>query len=186
MGSSFPDVPYTMRAGQNGTGNDCWRFRRCLDRSTDEEMKLTTTDHDAIRRICGQYCHYLDGTGGEQIIDSLLALFTDDGSLYSPRQATFYQGRERLREFFEGAYSGTMGKSKHLTANTVIGITGDSATAVSDWIYLRQGTKDGPDALSLAAYGRFHDEFIRADGEWRIHSRRISRGNDASVASNAP
>jgi ketosteroid isomerase-like protein len=147
---------------------------------------MTTTDYESIRRVCAQYCHYLDGTGGEQPIDLLLALFTDDGSLYSPRQARFYHGSEGLREFFEGVHSGTQGKSKHLTSNIVITITGDAASAVSDWIYLRQGTKDGVDTLSLAAYGRFHDEFIRANGEWRIQSRRISRGNDAPATPDAP
>jgi ketosteroid isomerase-like protein len=150
------------------------------------EMSLTTTDYESIRRVCAQYCHYLDGTGGEQAIDSLLALFTDDGSLYSPRQARFYHGRERLREFFQGVHSGTQGKSKHMTSNIVITITGDAASAVSDWIYLRQGTTDETNTLSLSAYGRFHDEFIRANGEWRIRSRRISRGNDAPTTSHDP
>jgi ketosteroid isomerase-like protein len=149
-------------------------------------MSLTTIDYESIRRVCARYCHYLDGTGGEQAIDSLLALFTDDGSLYSPRQARFYHGRERLREFFQGVHSGTEGKSKHLTSNIAITVTGDAASAVSDWIYLRQGAKDGTNTLSLAAYGRFHDEFIRANGEWRIRSRRISRGNDAPTAPHDP
>jgi ketosteroid isomerase-like protein len=147
---------------------------------------MTTADYESIRRLCAQYCHYLDGIGGEQPIDSLLALFTDDGSLYSPRQARLYQGSEGLRQFFEGVHSGTQGKSKHLTSNIVITITGDAASAVSDWIYLRQGTEDGVDMLRLAAYGRFHDEFLRANGEWRIQSRRISRGNDAPATPDAP
>ncbi|ORA26294.1 dienelactone hydrolase family protein [Mycobacterium aquaticum] len=156
-------------------------LNRCLARPTGEEMIVTTTDEEAIRRLCGQYCHYLDGTGGAQDIDALLALFTDDAWLYSARQGVYFPGREQLRAFFQG-YSGTKGKSKHLSDNAVITIAGDTASAVSDWMYLRQVAQDGAEVLTVAAYGRFHDELVRVSGEWRIQSRRITKGNEAPVA----
>ena len=140
---------------------------------------VAANDHESIRRICAQYCHYLDGTGGNQPIESLLDLFTDGGVLYSVRQSRLYQGRAELRDFFAGVHSGSKGRSKHLTSNLVITIDGDAAAVVSDWTYVREDTSDGNGVLRLSSYGRFHDSFVRRGAGWRISSRTISRGNDA-------
>jgi ketosteroid isomerase-like protein len=140
---------------------------------------VAANDHESIRHICAQYCHYLDGTDGNQPIESLLDLFTDDGVLYSVRQSRLYEGREELRGFFAGVHSGSQGRSKHLTSNLVITVDGDAATVVSDWGYVREDASDGNSVLRLSSYGRFHDSFVRRASGWRFSSRVISRGNDS-------
>jgi ketosteroid isomerase-like protein len=144
---------------------------------------LTTTAQDLIRTVCAKYCHHLDGTGGEQEIGALLDLFTDDGSVYSPRQSKLYRGRENLREFFRGVHAVSKGRNKHLTSNIVISVSGHTAQAVSDWVYIRHNNEDGTGVWTVTACGRFHDEFISYNGEWRIKSRKITRGNEAPVPS---
>jgi ketosteroid isomerase-like protein len=140
---------------------------------------VAANDHESIRRICAQYCRYLDGTDGDQPVESLLDLFTDDGVLYSVRQSRLYEGREELRGFFAGVHSGSQGRSKHLTSNLVITVDGDAATVVSDWTYVREDASDGNGVLRLSSYGRFHDSFVRRASGWRFSSRVISRGNDS-------
>jgi ketosteroid isomerase-like protein len=140
---------------------------------------VTITDYESIRRLCAEYCHYLDGSGEQQDLELLLDLFDDAGALFSPRQSQLYQGRDELRGFFAGVHTNSKGLSKHLTTNVVITVDDDTATAVSDWIYVRPESREGTDVLGLASYGRFHDEYVRAEGRWKIRSRTISRGNEA-------
>jgi ketosteroid isomerase-like protein len=141
------------------------------------------TDGESIRRTCAEYCHYLDGSGDQQDVESLLDLFDDAGTLFSPRQSRLYRGRDELRGFFTGVHTNSNGLSKHLTSNVVITVDADTATAVSDWIYVRPASRDGADVLGLVSYGRFHDEYVRADGRWKIRSRTISRGNEVPSGS---
>ena len=61
---------------------------------------------------------------------------------------------------------------RHLYANPVITVDGDTAHVDSDWLWLDP-------KFALARAGRYSDDFRRIDGRWVITVRRISMVFDA-------
>jgi uncharacterized protein (TIGR02246 family) len=59
-------------------------------------------------------------------------------------------------------------ESYHITSNPQIAVTGDRATARSRHLLVMRGPKGEP-VPALA--GRYEDEFIREDGQWKILRR---------------
>jgi hypothetical protein len=62
------------------------------------------------------------------------------------------------------------GRGKHITANSLVDVDGDGATARTDYLFVR------PTAAGLipVATGRYHDELVRDGGRWRFRQRRIT------------
>ncbi|MCZ7531386.1 MAG: nuclear transport factor 2 family protein [Acidimicrobiia bacterium] len=133
------------------------------------QTDTTARDEGAIRRLLAEYCHaYDDGRA-----DDFAALFTQDAQFTV--MGVTHSGREAIRENIGGWKSGTP-PGQHITYNTVLDITGDSATGATDFSYL-QTSDEGPRVIQA---GRYTDEFVHEPDGWRFRSRTIRfLGDDA-------
>ena len=89
-----------------------------------------TEDQDQIRRTLAEYCQLLDDGQFDQWAD----LFTEDARLVLLGKVT--TGRDAIRDYMMGVQpDGSRGL--HMTANSVVDADGDSATATTDYMFLR-------------------------------------------------
>ncbi len=124
--------------------------------------------HEEIRNLLGRYCELMDA--GD---------WTGLAELFSEAVLTDFEGREAargydgvLRLYGDGTqtYDGSP-RTRHLTANSVIEVDGDSAVARSSFVVFQ-----ATDALALQpiAAGRYRDRFECRDGQWRFVARAFA------------
>ena len=120
-----------------------------------------------IVRLKHTYWHYNDvGLLGERIAP----LFTADG-VWSNDELGHYEGREAIREFFNGA-SELITFCTHVGMNPIIGVDGDHATG--KWRALLPGTmQEGERSVSRVILIDYCDDFHRIDGRWYIKKLNI-------------
>jgi hypothetical protein len=117
-------------------------------------------DELAIRRTLAAYCRLCD----EGDFAGLAGQFAPDATFaFGDAVAT---GRPALVAWFETNHPPER-RGKHLTMNTIVDVTGDSATVESDFVHLR--VIDGVITPEIA--GRYVDTFVRLDGRWLIERR---------------
>jgi ketosteroid isomerase-like protein len=113
---------------------------------------------DGIRQTVAKYCQLFDDRQWE----ALGQIFTPDASITS-RRGTF-TGRAAVVKDLQNAmspeYRGTL-----FTANTLITVDGETATARSDFLEV-EGAK-------IAAVGTYTDTFAFSDGKWLLASKDI-------------
>lgn len=117
------------------------------------------SDEDAIRRTIAQYCQLCDDGRFDEWAD----LYTDDAT-FSVLGKT-YTGRADVKAFIEKGQAPER-RGKHLCFNSIIDIDGDSARAITDYVFI-----DKQHAITSA--GRYHDRLIRQPDRWRFAERRI-------------
>ena len=121
------------------------------------------TDEQEIRRLLAQYCHHCD----DGDFGALLQLFAADAELvYGERLC---RGRAEVRAFFEDLQGTAVQRGKHITANAIVDVTGDQASALSDFLFLRFVAGE----LTPVFTGRYHDRFAREGDRWCIARREI-------------
>jgi ketosteroid isomerase-like protein len=62
--------------------------------------------------------------------------------------------------------------SKHILSNVKIQVTGDTATATSQWTLLLKGEGDKP---TISQTGHYGDKLVRENGVWKFQQRIIYR-----------
>lgn len=134
---------------------------------TVEQRLQRLEDEAAIRRILIDYA----ATQDARDYDAYAALFAKDGEWVNGKSV--YKGRPAIRQLLVGLYgtppSGYVNtESFHLTYNPQIELNGDRATARSRHLLIMRGAKGEPTPM-LA--GRYEDELIREDGQWKILRR---------------
>jgi hypothetical protein len=112
--------------------------------------------------------------------DAYGALFTDDAVLQSGsrttqgRVAITQEVRDLVARFRAAAEASTEAKPArkviHAYANAVIDISGDTATAKSNWIEV-WNIRDG--AAEVGAAGEYHDALVKLDGRWYFQHRTL-------------
>jgi hypothetical protein len=117
-----------------------------------------------IRRALATYCHAIDDGDFGRL-----------GECFAPEAELNAFGRTRNgREAVVALLAKAMppeSRGKHLTCNTVLADLAEDgdglprASVLSDFAFI------GPDGSILT--GRYADEFVRADGDWRIAKRTI-------------
>jgi uncharacterized protein (TIGR02246 family) len=119
-----------------------------------------------IRRLMGRYVQAHD----THDVETMLTLFAEDG-LFANQNGDF-QGRGRIREFFEGSRSRATAerKGKLMCANPIITVQGDRAEALTDVVALQRVGED-PWAIRLVA--QYADRFVRQGDEWRYQEKRV-------------
>jgi uncharacterized protein (TIGR02246 family) len=128
-----------------------------------ERGRIVGDDEDQVTRTLARYCQYLD----DGDFDRWVELFTEDARLLFAGLTS--EGRPDIRAFMEQVQP-PEGRGKHITANALVDVDGDSASAHTDYLFLRP-TAEG---LVPVATGRYHDELVR-DGEgWRFRRREIT------------
>jgi hypothetical protein len=126
---------------------------------------MVLTDDAAVRNLIGAYCQHLDDRR-----------FADLAALHAP-EATFeamgnvYRGPAEIQRFFDENVP-PEARGKHLCFNSVLQLEADRGSGVTDYAVLVP-TGSGYGLTNAAAVGRYHDEFVRQDGQWLFASRRI-------------
>jgi hypothetical protein len=117
-------------------------------------------DELAIRRTLAVYCQLCDDGDFAGLADQ----FAPDGAFVIG--GTVATGRAAVVAWFETNHPPRR-RGKHLTMNTIVDVTGDSATAESDFVHLR--VFDG--VITPEVAGRYLDTFVRLEGRWLIGRR---------------
>ncbi len=125
--------------------------------------RIVGDDEDQVARTLAGYCQLLD----DGDFDRWIELFTDDARLVFADQVS--EGRASIRTFMERIQP-PEGRGKHITANILVDVDGDTATAHTDYLFVRP-TDQGPLPVAI---GRYDDELVRDGDRWRFRQRAIS------------
>jgi uncharacterized protein (TIGR02246 family) len=119
------------------------------------------TDEEGIRRTIALYAKHND----DQNPDGFVSLFTEDGRFLSKR-AGHIEGRAALREFVIGTFAdkGPNGRAKHVFANPVIDIDGDTAKAEVDCVEYRR--TDPHSAWTIHHIVRYLPSLVKQGDRW--------------------
>ena len=120
-------------------------------------------DEDQVRRTLASYCQYLD----DGDFDRWAELFSEDALLLFAGRTS--EGRRSIQEFMEQVQP-PEGRGKHITANILVDVDRDTATAHTDYLFVRP-TAQG---LVLLATGRYHDQLVRDGDRWRFRQREVT------------
>jgi hypothetical protein len=124
-------------------------------------MATPTEDRDAINQLMALYCHHIDAQEGEE----WASLFVDNGHFQVG--ALQVDGHQALREFAEGLRVIYQTRPlRHIVANVVVEVDGDTATSRSYLFTINPGPKN-----YIGMTGTYRDTLLRVDGSWRFVSR---------------
>jgi ketosteroid isomerase-like protein len=131
---------------------------------------MIENDHEAIRRIFVDYAKYLDG--GD--FAGYAGLFAENGVLLAQLgEAVGPAAIEQVLEDALGPYiHNEHPPSIHVMNNHRIDIDGDTATTEVIWFYL---TVDPDTVPTILQAGRYVDDLVRENGQWKIARHDISR-----------
>ena len=123
------------------------------------------TDADEIRNLLGTYCELMDDANwpgvGDMFADA--ELVTETGVVFAAGAAAVRAQYEKGTRLYDGSP-----RTRHITANSVIDVDGDTATARSAYLVF-QAAGDVP--LHPIITGRYRDKFVRIDGHWQFAQR---------------
>jgi len=120
------------------------------------------TDEDAIRNTIARFCQHLDSRRFVEWSET----FTQDGVFNK------LNGRAAILDMILGGELATRPelRRQHAVTNSIIDVTGDTATATSD-LAMYDRIDDGPISVKT---GRYYDRLARqADGDWLFTQRRL-------------
>jgi uncharacterized protein (TIGR02246 family) len=120
-------------------------------------------DEDQIRRTLSEYSQRCDDGRFEEWAD----LFTDDARFVLSGQVT--EGRDSIRTMM-AAMMPPDRRGQHVISNSLVDLDGDSATASTDYLFVRP-TSEGP---TIVAAGRYRDRLVRDGNRWRFRERAIT------------
>lgn len=135
--------------------------------ATLEQRLRRVEDELAIRRVLVEY----SATQDARDYAGYAALFAREGEWVNGR--TVHKGRTAIHRMLVDLYGEpppgfSNNESFHISSNAQIDVQGDRATARSRHLLVMRGAAGAP-VPALA--GRYEDEFIREDGEWKILRR---------------
>ncbi len=139
-----------------------------ISRSTDsssmmEKMIAELSDRERIRELISR----MNWLSDDNNLDELLGQFTDQLRYEVEGMAVFHD-KAALRNFYEQVV-GSFGMRIHRTSNEIIELDGERARAQSYW---RADLEFKGKAIVSA--GRYFDDFVHVDGEWKCTSRRAT------------
>jgi hypothetical protein len=123
------------------------------------------SDEEQIRNLLGRYCEVMDAADWA----SLGTLFAS-GELAAENGAVVASGADAVQRMYERGtklYDGSP-RTRHITANSIIDVDGDRATARSSYVVFQQA--DGIELQPIIT-GRYRDEFARDEQGWRFARR---------------
>ena len=135
-------------------------------RSVEERLQLLE-DKEAIRQIVIDYAAALDA----QDADAYIALFADDAEWVNGSMVR--KGKAEIRALVAGLYATRPDDFENLetfeiTFHPRLELNGDRAKMKSGHLLFRRGPGGNPVPV---LFGRYEDEFIREEGEWKILRR---------------
>jgi len=129
-------------------------------------------DEDQIRRTLSEYSQRCD----DGRFDEWAELFTEDARFVLAGQVT--AGRDSIRALMTGMMPPGR-RGQHVTSNSLVDVDGDSATVITDYLFVRP-TADGP---TIVAAGRYHDRLAREGRRWLFRERSITMLGGPEVSS---
>jgi 3-phenylpropionate/cinnamic acid dioxygenase small subunit len=123
--------------------------------------------HEAIRNLLGRYCELMDAADWAQVGE----LFAN-AEIVGPNGSVVAHGSAAVQALYERGtrlYDGSP-RTRHITSNTIIDVDADTATARSAYVVFQ--AVDGF-ALQVIVTGRYRDEFVRVEREWRFARRQF-------------
>jgi uncharacterized protein (TIGR02246 family) len=119
---------------------------------------------DEICNLMAAYCQALDDGRNDDVV----ATFAD-GASFEIVGMDKHVGADELRAVYDEFTPKV--PQRHVVSSThITSLTDTRATATSDFTFLVNGGK----GWAVAAVGRYDDELVCADGEWRFASRAVS------------
>jgi hypothetical protein len=120
-----------------------------------------------IRRIVARCAQTID----DRDVEAYVSLFAPKGRLVT--RSREFIGHGAIGECMANgwAIAAPGSKTKHLVGGSVIDISGERATALTDVVAF-QCLEEGGWQILLT--GRYHDEFMVHSGEWLFSARRIT------------
>ena len=120
-------------------------------------------DERAVQRLMTRYCHLVDDGAFEEIPH----LWSEDAELVLRGETV--TGPAAIAATISGLQTPER-RGIHAGVNIIIDVDGDTARAVSDFVFMRrEGT---PDPI-VKFVGRYHDQFVRTRDGWRFRRREI-------------
>jgi hypothetical protein len=123
------------------------------------------SDADEIRNLLGTYCEVMDAADWVALgrLFARAELTAENGAVVAAGAASVQAMYERGTKLYDGSP-----RTRHITANSVIDVDGDTATARSSYVVFQQ-----TDTLALQPIitGRYRDEFVRDEQGWRFARR---------------
>jgi len=120
------------------------------------------SDKDAIRELLHHYCFCMD----EGRFAELGALFAADGEWVAPYRSA--RGPREIAAWLTQSVPASP-RRMHYVMNSVIAVTGDKATAKSNYLVMVEGA-DGP---VPSVCGTYADVLIRCAEGWRLLRREL-------------
>jgi uncharacterized protein (TIGR02246 family) len=125
-------------------------------------MPNVLEEKEAIRELFSVYCCCSDRAD----VSAFVALFTED-CVWDGGPWGRYHGRDALGAFMSEALGGGKASFRHLTANEIIAVAGDTATARS--YVMVMSTRSNPPKPFFTGF--YEDELVKRDDRWCFKSR---------------
>jgi SnoaL-like domain len=119
-------------------------------------------DKEAIRELLHLYCFHMD----EGRFEELAALFAADGQWIAPYRSAV--GPAEIAAWLRQSVPPSP-RRMHYVMNSVIGVTGDTAAAKSNYLVM----VEGPDGPVPSVCGTYADDLIRTPEGWRFRRREL-------------
>jgi hypothetical protein len=123
---------------------------------------IACAQKDAIRELLFRYCFAMD----QHCFDTLGALFTEDGEWIAPYGRAV--GPDAIAALMAHNVP-VMPRRMHFTMNSVIEVTGDTATAQSNYLVML----DGDTGLRASVCGIYADAILWTAAGWRFRRREL-------------
>jgi hypothetical protein len=130
-----------------------------MDRAKDRPMD---NDKDAIRELLHLYCFHMD----ESRFGRLGVLFTQDGEWIAPYRTAV--GPDNITAWLIESVPASP-RRVHYVMNSVIEVTGDTASAKSNYLVM----VEGPDGPVPSVCGYYIDALVRTGEGWRFRRRQL-------------
>jgi 3-phenylpropionate/cinnamic acid dioxygenase small subunit len=126
------------------------------------ESMIVCARKDAIRELLYRYCFAMD----QLCFDALGALFAEDGEWIAPYGRAV--GPDAIATLMARNVPATP-RRMHFTMNSVIEVSGDAATAQSNYLVML----DGDTGLTPSVCGIYADALLWTAAGWRFRRREL-------------
>jgi SnoaL-like domain len=137
------------------------------DESLEKRIQVLE-DKEAIRALLLNYGRFLDARDWE----AYAGLFAADGGTWNGGMG-IAKGHDEILQMMTSTIgaNGSGLSNLHLLGNEFIDVNGDTATALSKWVFVMTAAEGGPDVVYV---GHYEDELVRENGAWKFILRTVS------------
>ena len=138
-----------------------------------EQRLIVLEDKEAIRTLLLNYGRYVDARDW----DNFVTLFATDGGTWNGGMG-IAKGHSEIKNMMVNSIgtgnnigkNGSGMSNLHLYSNEVIEVTGNTATALSKWVFMMTAESGGPDPVFI---GHYVDALIKVNGVWKFQERVV-------------